>query len=94
MKERSSAIVTGASSGIGKAIACMLVEEGYEVYGIARHYDGDVSFNKVIADVTDTDSVLKVFSEVKDMPQDHHRYQNQLLRIERSSSYQDKYLSL
>jgi short-subunit dehydrogenase len=67
MKERSSAIVTGASSGIGKAIALMLVEEGYEVYGVARHFAEEVSFNKIIADVTDTDSISKVFSEVKEI---------------------------
>lgn len=64
MKERSSAIVTGASSGIGKAIASMLVEEGYEVYGLARHFDGEETFHKVICDVTDTDALIKVFSDI------------------------------
>jgi short-subunit dehydrogenase len=67
MKERSSAIVTGASSGIGKAIAEMLKQEGYEVYGVARHYDEDVSFNKIVADVTDTDAMVRIFSDVKDI---------------------------
>jgi len=33
-----TAIVTGASSGIGQAISSMLIEEGYEVYGFARNY--------------------------------------------------------
>lgn len=67
MEVRSSAIVTGASSGIGKAIAGMLVEEGYVVYGVARHFEEDVSFTKVEADVTDTDAMVKLFAEVKDV---------------------------
>lgn len=33
------AIVTGASSGIGAAISQMLLEEGYEVFGIGRNFD-------------------------------------------------------
>ena len=33
-----TAIVTGASSGIGKAIAEVLVKNGYEVYGIGRYF--------------------------------------------------------
>ena len=32
-------IVTGASSGIGEAIASALVSAGHEVYGIGRKYD-------------------------------------------------------
>lgn len=31
------AIVTGASSGIGKAISNLLIGEGYQVFGFARH---------------------------------------------------------
>lgn len=36
-----SAIVTGASSGIGLAIAGQLCEMGYEVYGIGRDFERD-----------------------------------------------------
>ncbi|HZD03428.1 MAG TPA: SDR family NAD(P)-dependent oxidoreductase, partial [Longimicrobiales bacterium] len=32
-------LVTGASSGIGKAIARRLLEEGWRVYGVARRVD-------------------------------------------------------
>jgi len=35
---KMTALVTGASSGIGKAIAKMLTEEGYIVYGIGRTF--------------------------------------------------------
>lgn len=35
------ALVTGASKGIGKAMAEVLVQEGYEVYGIGRTFEAD-----------------------------------------------------
>ncbi|MBR2675927.1 MAG: SDR family oxidoreductase [Solobacterium sp.] len=35
-----TALVTGASSGIGEAIAELLLEEGWEVYGIGRDFSG------------------------------------------------------
>ena len=38
---RKAAIVTGASSGIGEAIAERLLQMGYEVYGIGRHFDNE-----------------------------------------------------
>jgi short-subunit dehydrogenase len=34
-----SVIVTGASSGIGKATVIKLLESGYQVFGLARRYD-------------------------------------------------------
>ncbi|PWU79172.1 MAG: hypothetical protein DLM72_18790 [Candidatus Nitrosopolaris wilkensis] len=36
---RKSIIITGASSGIGKATVIRLVESGYQVFGLARRYD-------------------------------------------------------
>ena len=38
-KQRKTIIVTGASSGIGRATAIKLVESGYQVFGLARRYD-------------------------------------------------------
>jgi NAD(P)-dependent dehydrogenase (short-subunit alcohol dehydrogenase family) len=34
-----SAVVTGASKGIGYAIAERLLQEGWQVVGVARHYN-------------------------------------------------------
>ncbi|MFH1765499.1 MAG: 3-ketoacyl-ACP reductase [Gemmatimonadota bacterium] len=39
MKERPCAVVTGASRGIGRAIAVALAREGYDIAGVARSYD-------------------------------------------------------
>ena len=38
-KERKAIVVTGASSGIGRATAIKLVQSGYQVFGLARRYD-------------------------------------------------------
>jgi short-subunit dehydrogenase len=43
-------IVTGASSGIGKAISIKLVELGYQVFGLARSYDKLVTLFSYSAD--------------------------------------------
>lgn len=48
-----TAIVTGASSGIGKAIAEVLVKNGYEVYGIGRNFTEDVRFHAIVCDLLD-----------------------------------------
>ncbi|WP_421828452.1 oxidoreductase [Larkinella sp.] len=39
MKEMKTVVVTGASSGIGKATAIYLAQNGYKVYGAARRVD-------------------------------------------------------
>lgn len=55
------ALVTGASSGIGRACAVRLAAEGFRVYGASRRLtaDGDLSstFQAIPMDVTDTKSV-------------------------------------
>lgn len=57
MGEKEVVVITGASSGIGKATASLLAERGYKVYGIARrdfHLDGVCT---VLGDVTDERAV-------------------------------------
>ena len=38
-EQKKTAFVTGASSGIGKAIAKRLIEDGFRVYVAARHVE-------------------------------------------------------
>ncbi len=67
--ELKTAVVTGASSGIGYAISKMLSEEGYKVYGIGRVFQGDVSFfeERISMDIRDTDILLKKLSTFKEV---------------------------
>jgi len=51
--ESRKAIVTGASSGIGKAIAEMLFAQGFEVFGLGRSF-GETGFTAIQFDITDT----------------------------------------
>lgn len=57
-----TALVTGASSGIGEATALKLQELGYTVYGAARRTDrleqlADRGIRPLAMDVTDEDSM-------------------------------------
>jgi NAD(P)-dependent dehydrogenase (short-subunit alcohol dehydrogenase family) len=54
----ATAIVTGASSGIGEATAVRLAEAGYKVYGTSRHgaQAGQRPFQMLRLDVTSDDS--------------------------------------
>ncbi len=65
--ELKTAIVTGASSGIGLAIAKMLAEEGFKVYGIGRIFPEGCDFfeKRMSLDLRDTDILLKKMSAIK-----------------------------
>lgn len=65
--ELKTAIVTGASSGIGYAISKMLAGSGYQVYGIGRVFEGDTSFftERISMDIRDTDILLDKVSKIK-----------------------------
>lgn len=55
--DRTVVLITGTSSGIGKALAEMMVERGYRVYGTVRKPIEGAPFPTVVMDVTDDASV-------------------------------------
>lgn len=57
-------IVTGASKGLGKAIARRLIERGIEVFGIARDISR-LGFDGLPCDVSSYDQVKTVVQELK-----------------------------
>ncbi|RPH48493.1 MAG: SDR family oxidoreductase [Desulfobacteraceae bacterium] len=58
-------LITGASSGIGKAAAEYLSEKGYGVYGASRtKATGNFSFKTLQMDVNNDDSVNEVISRI------------------------------
>ena len=62
-----TALVTGASSGIGKAISEMLVNEGYTVYGIGRCFKDTKSlpgFIPLVCDLTDEKQLKETLSRI------------------------------
>ena len=65
--ELKTAIVTGASSGIGLATSKMLSEEGYKVYGIGRVFPKGCDFfeKRISLDIRDTDILLEKISDIK-----------------------------
>lgn len=67
------ALVTGASSGIGRNAVISLAKEGFSVIATARSLEGlketakqcDGEVTCIASDVTNTDSVDKLFAEIK-----------------------------
>ncbi len=64
-----TAIVTGASSGIGLAISKMLLDKNYLVYGIARNFSkthlNHENFIKISCDLTDFNKTLDSIKSIK-----------------------------
>ncbi|MEQ4510165.1 oxidoreductase [Dickeya zeae] len=65
-RERRVALVTGASSGIGRATADKLVTAGYRVYGTSRQgaQAGMRTYSLLAMDVTDDESVAAAVDEL------------------------------
>ncbi len=59
-----TALVTGGSSGIGRACAAALAEQGCRVYEISRHEKPQPAVTHITADVTDETAMLSAAAEV------------------------------
>ncbi|MBQ0724975.1 MAG: 3-oxoacyl-ACP reductase FabG [Cycloclasticus sp.] len=72
MNDKTIALVTGASRGIGKAIAQQLAKDGFFVVGTATSEKGATAISDylkelgigITLDVTQADSIQSVFSEI------------------------------
>ncbi len=59
MNKKQTLIVTGSSSGIGKAISLLLLKNGFHVIGISRHAEKivDPNYQAINLDLSDTESL-------------------------------------
>jgi len=57
-------VITGASRGLGRTIAGHLIDQGHDVFGLARNVE-DCPFPSMVCDVSDPDSVKAASKAVK-----------------------------
>ncbi len=69
---KQAAIVTGASSGIGRSISGMLCELGYEVFGFGRDFHAmekkaceEQAFHAVTCDLLDTGNLMREIKQIR-----------------------------
>lgn len=60
-------IITGGSSGIGKAIAQKYASENFTVISISRSIAANVHYKQIQADLTDASIAIKAFQEASDL---------------------------
>ncbi len=71
---QKSAVVTGASTGIGRAITKTLIDQGWRVFGSVRKEEDAAdlksafgeNYSPLLFDVTDTDAIATAAAEVRD----------------------------
>ncbi len=69
--KKPTAVVTGASSGIGREICKVLLDRGYTVYGIGRSFcEDDLAgqndrLKLIVCDLTDTDRLITHMKEIR-----------------------------
>ena len=62
-----NAVVTGASNGIGKAIASRLTEDGWRVINLDRaEPSGDDPFEWIETDLSEPDAIAAAFEEIRE----------------------------
>lgn len=74
MTEQQTAVVTGASTGIGRAITQILINEGWQVFGSVRKEKDAAAlqtalgenFTPLIFDVTDNEAILRAAEIVRE----------------------------
>ena len=65
MSEKKTAVITGASSGLGRAMARKFKDSGYYVVAVSRKVPEDgVCDCHIAADLTDKDSLEKAAQEI------------------------------
>jgi len=73
MSEKKIALVTGAGSGIGRAVALALAKAGYTVVLTGRQLEklqqtaaqGGAQCHAIVSDVRDADSIAALFAQIK-----------------------------